>query len=92
MEIPVTLTPEHVRDEKVKVLQAVHDANVVLGQHEGYKDNPTFANDFSTCTFASINILIRPVHQSNSVILNQILIFPDTYSIEDFSTGIAFQL
>jgi glucose-6-phosphate 1-dehydrogenase len=57
--MPTTLTPEPVRDEKVKVLQAVHDANVVLGQHEGYKDNPTVAKDFSTCTFASINILIK---------------------------------
>ncbi|CAK9264403.1 unnamed protein product [Sphagnum jensenii] len=60
MEIPVTLTPEHVRDEKVKVLQAVHDANVVLGQHEGYKDNPTFANDFSTCLIPDMYALNDP--------------------------------
>jgi hypothetical protein len=68
-------------------LQAVHDANVVLGQHEGYKENLTVAKDFSTCTFASINILIKI---DGGMGFNQILIFPDTYSIEDFSTRNAF--
>ncbi|CAK9217314.1 unnamed protein product [Sphagnum troendelagicum] len=62
MEKPVTLTPEHVRDEKVKVLRAVQpicDEDVVLGQYEGYKDDPTVPKDSSTPTFASIILRIK---------------------------------
>jgi glucose-6-phosphate 1-dehydrogenase len=62
MEKPVTLTPEHVRDEKVKVLRAVQpicDEDVVLGQYEGYKNDPTVPKDSSTPTFASIILRIK---------------------------------
>ncbi|KAG6421750.1 hypothetical protein SASPL_118307 [Salvia splendens] len=43
MEKPVSNKPEHIRDEKVKVLQSVNpirDEDVVLGQYRGYKDDP----------------------------------------------------
>ncbi|CAK9227284.1 unnamed protein product [Sphagnum troendelagicum] len=62
MEKPVSLTPEHVRDEKVKVLRAVQpirDEDVVLGQYEGYKDDPTVPKDSVTPTFASIILHIN---------------------------------
>ncbi|KAG6412778.1 hypothetical protein SASPL_125466 [Salvia splendens] len=56
MEKPVSLKPEHIRDEKVKVLQSVlpiKDEEVVLGQYEGYKDDPTVPDDSNTPTFAT---------------------------------------
>ncbi|KAK4392907.1 Glucose-6-phosphate 1-dehydrogenase, cytoplasmic isoform [Sesamum angolense] len=57
MEKPVSLKPEHIRDEKVKVLQSVvpiKDEEVVLGQYQGYKDDPTVPNDSNTPTFATV--------------------------------------
>jgi len=39
MEKPVSLKPEHIRDEKVKVLQSVEPIQheeVVIGQYDGY--------------------------------------------------------
>ncbi|KAL0424228.1 UNVERIFIED_CONTAM: Glucose-6-phosphate 1-dehydrogenase, cytoplasmic isoform [Sesamum radiatum] len=56
MEKPVSLKPEHIRDEKVKVLQSVlpiKDEEVVLGQYEGYKDDPTVPDNSNTPTFAT---------------------------------------
>uniref|UniRef100_M4E908 Glucose-6-phosphate dehydrogenase C-terminal domain-containing protein n=1 Tax=Brassica campestris TaxID=3711 RepID=M4E908_BRACM len=56
MEKPISLKPEHIRDEKVKVLQSVipiKDEEVVLGQYEGYRDDPTVPNDSNTPTFAT---------------------------------------
>uniref|UniRef100_A0ACD5YMT5 Uncharacterized protein n=1 Tax=Avena sativa TaxID=4498 RepID=A0ACD5YMT5_AVESA len=62
MEKPVTLSPEHIRDEKVKVLQSVdsikHD-EVVLGQYDGYKDDPTVPNESNTPTFASVVLRVH---------------------------------
>uniref|UniRef100_A0A0E0DFD5 Glucose-6-phosphate 1-dehydrogenase n=1 Tax=Oryza meridionalis TaxID=40149 RepID=A0A0E0DFD5_9ORYZ len=62
MEKPVSLKPEHIRDEKVKVLQSVnpikHD-EVVLGQYEGYKDDPTVPDDSNTPTFASVVLRVH---------------------------------
>ncbi|KAJ8445231.1 hypothetical protein Cgig2_024437 [Carnegiea gigantea] len=62
MEKPVSLKPEHIRDEKVKVLQAVNpikDEEVVLGQYEGYKDDPTVPKDSNTPTFATVVLRIH---------------------------------
>jgi len=62
MEKPVSLRPEHIRDEKVKVLQSVLPINnneVVLGQYEGYKDDPTVSKDSNTPTFATIVLWIH---------------------------------
>ncbi|KAK9691563.1 hypothetical protein RND81_09G204600 [Saponaria officinalis] len=62
MEKPVSLTPESIRDEKVKVLQAVNpvdDKEVVLGQYEGYRDDPTVPNDSNTPTFATVVLRIH---------------------------------
>ncbi|KAI3933469.1 hypothetical protein MKX01_022048 [Papaver californicum] len=62
MEKPVSLTPEHIRDEKVKVLQSVvpiKDEEVVLGQYEGYKDDATVPNDSNAPTFATVVLRIH---------------------------------
>ncbi|XP_062222854.1 glucose-6-phosphate 1-dehydrogenase, cytoplasmic isoform-like [Phragmites australis] len=62
MERPVSLKPEHIRDEKVKVLQSVnpikHD-EVVIGQYDGYKDDPTVPDDSNTPTFASVVLRVN---------------------------------
>ncbi|XP_051141261.1 glucose-6-phosphate 1-dehydrogenase, cytoplasmic isoform [Andrographis paniculata] len=62
MEKPVSLKPEHIRDEKVKVLQSVvpiKDEEVVLGQYSGYKDDPTVPNHSNTPTFATVILRIH---------------------------------
>ena len=91
MEKPVSLKPEHIRDEKVKVeteiaylsikiylfynpklksilalqiqvLQSVSPIaleDVVLGQYEGYKEDPTVSPDSNTPTFASVILKIH---------------------------------
>ncbi|CAA3009820.1 glucose-6-phosphate 1-dehydrogenase, cytoplasmic isoform [Olea europaea subsp. europaea] len=62
MEKPVSLKPEHIRDEKVKVLQSVvpiKDEEVVLGQYEGYRDDPTVPDNSNTPTFATMVLRIH---------------------------------
>ncbi|KAL8124247.1 glucose-6-phosphate 1-dehydrogenase 6, cytoplasmic-like [Apium graveolens] len=62
MEKPVSLKPEHVRDEKVKVLNCVvpiKDEEVVLGQYEGYLDDPTVPDGSYTPTFATMVLRIH---------------------------------
>uniref|UniRef100_A0A0A9BFM4 Glucose-6-phosphate 1-dehydrogenase n=1 Tax=Arundo donax TaxID=35708 RepID=A0A0A9BFM4_ARUDO len=62
MEKPVSLRPEHIRDEKVKVLQSVNPIKydeVVIGQYEGYKDDPTVPDGSNTPTFASVVLRVH---------------------------------
>ncbi|CAL4968409.1 unnamed protein product [Urochloa decumbens] len=62
MEKPVSLKPEHIRDEKVKVLQSVEPINheeVVIGQYDGYKDDSTVPDDSNTPTYASIVLRVH---------------------------------
>ncbi|KAL2529070.1 Glucose-6-phosphate 1-dehydrogenase [Forsythia ovata] len=62
MEKPISLKPEHIRDEKVKVLQSVvpiKDEEVVLGQYEGYRDDPTVPDNSNTPTFATMVLRIH---------------------------------
>ncbi|KAK7395710.1 hypothetical protein VNO78_16277 [Psophocarpus tetragonolobus] len=62
MEKPVSLRPEHIRDEKVKVLESVlpiRDDEVVLGQYQGYKDDPTVPDESNTPTFATVILRIH---------------------------------
>ncbi|CAJ1947566.1 unnamed protein product [Sphenostylis stenocarpa] len=62
MEKPVSLKPEHIRDEKVKVLESVQpikDDEVVLGQYEGYRDDPTVPDHSNTPTFATIILRVH---------------------------------
>nr|CAB3447144.1 unnamed protein product [Digitaria exilis] len=62
MEKPVSLKPEHIRDEKVKVLQSVEPIKheeVVIGQYDGYKDDPTVPDDSNTPTYASVVLRVH---------------------------------
>nr|AFK42993.1 unknown [Lotus japonicus] len=62
MEKPVSLNPEHIRDEKVKVLQSVlplKDDDVVLGQYEGYRDDSTVPDHSNTPTFATVILRVH---------------------------------
>ncbi|KAK6913025.1 Glucose-6-phosphate dehydrogenase, NAD-binding [Dillenia turbinata] len=62
VEKPVSLKPEHIRDEKVKVLRSVlpiRDEDVVLGQYEGYTDDPTVPDNSKTPTFATVILHIH---------------------------------
>ncbi|XP_047334257.1 glucose-6-phosphate 1-dehydrogenase, cytoplasmic isoform [Impatiens glandulifera] len=62
MEKPVSLKPEHIRDEKVKVLQSVlpiKDEEIILGQYEGYTDDPTVPDHSNTPTFATMVLRIH---------------------------------
>lgn len=62
MEKPVSMKPEHIRDEKVKVLQSVEpirDEEVVLGQYEGYTADPTVPDNSNTPTFATAILRIH---------------------------------
>ncbi|RYR74881.1 hypothetical protein HN51_021230 [Arachis hypogaea] len=62
MERPVSLNPEHIRDERVKVLESVvpiSDDEIVLGQYEGYRDDPAVPDESNTPTFASVILRIH---------------------------------
>ncbi|XP_051143948.1 glucose-6-phosphate 1-dehydrogenase, cytoplasmic isoform [Andrographis paniculata] len=62
MEKPISLKPEHIRDEKVKVLQSVvpiNEEEVVLGQYDGYRDDPTVPDNSNTPTFATVILRIH---------------------------------
>jgi glucose-6-phosphate 1-dehydrogenase len=43
----------------LRAVQPIRDEDVVLGQYEGYKDDPTVPNDSVTPTFASIILHIN---------------------------------
>ncbi|CAI5974624.1 unnamed protein product [Closterium sp. NIES-65] len=62
MEKPVSVQPEDIRDEKVKVLRAIQpirEDEVVLGQYDGYTDDPTVPDGSHTPTFASLVLRIK---------------------------------
>lgn len=62
MEKPLSLNPEHVRDEKVKLLKAIRppeEEDVILGQYQGYKEDPGVPKDSNTPTFAQMVLLIN---------------------------------
>ena len=63
MEAPARFSADLVRDEKVKVLQAVRPLtgaafaqDTVRGQYEGYLDEPEVAPNSQTATFASLKL------------------------------------
>lgn len=62
MEKPISIRPEHIRDEKVKVLQSVQpikNEEVVLGQYEGYTADPTVPDNSNTPTFATVILRVH---------------------------------
>jgi glucose-6-phosphate 1-dehydrogenase len=61
MEAPGAVNARSLRDEKVKVLQAVRPIDpddVVLGQYEGYRDEPDVADDSMTPTYVALRLYI----------------------------------
>jgi glucose-6-phosphate 1-dehydrogenase len=65
MEAPVRYKADAIRDEKVKVLQAVHplteeqvSQHTLRGQYKGYLDEPGIAKSSQTATFAAIRLEI----------------------------------
>ncbi len=65
MEAPVRYQANQVRDEKVKVLEAIRplDAAAVAketlrGQYSGYRQEPDVASDSQTATFAAIKLAV----------------------------------
>ncbi|EFN53828.1 hypothetical protein CHLNCDRAFT_36395 [Chlorella variabilis] len=67
MEKPLSIHPDDLRDEKVKVLRCIKPVqphNVVLGQYTaadaqpGYTDDPTVPAGSKTPTFASVTVFI----------------------------------
>lgn len=61
MEKPVSVHPDDIRDEKVKVLRSarpVTEHHTVLGQYDGYLDDPTVPDDSKTPTFATCVLFV----------------------------------
>ena len=61
MEPPGSGAPDGLRDEKVKVLQAIRPldpAQVVRGQYCGYRDEPGVASDSTVETYAAVRLSI----------------------------------
>jgi glucose-6-phosphate 1-dehydrogenase len=63
MEAPVRYRADAIRDEKVKVLQAIHPLSsedvarsTVRGQYRGYLDEPGVAKGSQTATFSSVRL------------------------------------
>jgi glucose-6-phosphate 1-dehydrogenase len=62
MEPPVTYQEDRLRDEKVKVLQAIHPVDpdkVVRGQYEGYLNEPGVARYSTVETFVAMELEIE---------------------------------
>jgi glucose-6-phosphate 1-dehydrogenase len=61
MEPPVSLEPNRLRDEKVKVLRAMNVCapdKVVRGQYVGYRDEPNVSKDSQADTYAALELEI----------------------------------
>lgn len=61
MEAPVSMAPDALRDQKVKVLQAVEPLTpeaLVRGQFEGYRSEPGVASDSDVETFCALRLNI----------------------------------
>jgi len=65
MEAPMSMVPEAIRDEKVKLLGSIdcYDVDevgneVVRGQYEGYREEPDVAPDSHTETFVAMRLRI----------------------------------
>jgi glucose-6-phosphate 1-dehydrogenase len=65
MEPPVSFEAEEVRDEKAQVFRSLKkltgdevQKRVVLGQYQGYRDEPNVGKDSQTPTFAALKVYI----------------------------------
>jgi glucose-6-phosphate 1-dehydrogenase len=58
MESPEKLTGDYIRAERVKVLEKVKFIDGILGQYDGYKDEPHVKKDSHTDTYASLKLAV----------------------------------
>lgn len=61
----------------VQVLQSVlpiKDEEVVLGQYEGYRDDPTVPNHSNTPTFATVVLRIHNERWEGKIVIFKVLI------------------
>jgi glucose-6-phosphate 1-dehydrogenase len=61
MEPPLGSSPDHLRDDKTRVLEAIEPLSpecIVRGQFRGYRDEPGVAPDSKVETFAAVRLLI----------------------------------
>lgn len=59
MEQPNSLTSQDIRDVKAKVLKKVKIDSVVLGQYDGYKQEPKVNPESKTETFAALKLFVN---------------------------------
>lgn len=59
MESPEKLTGEHIRTQRALVLQKIVIADALLGQYQGYKNEPGVSPDSTTETFALVKLMIQ---------------------------------
>jgi glucose-6-phosphate 1-dehydrogenase len=62
MERPASLDPEAIRDEKTRVLKYISPINMnelVLGQYEGYRNDPTVSGSSLAPTYAALVLRIN---------------------------------
>jgi glucose-6-phosphate 1-dehydrogenase len=58
MESPEKLTGDYIRAERVKVLEKLKFVDGILGQYEGYTDEPHVQKDSHTDTYASLKLTV----------------------------------
>jgi glucose-6-phosphate 1-dehydrogenase len=58
MESPEKLTGDYIRAERVKVLEKVKFIDGILGQYDGYTDEPHVKKDSDTDTYASLKLAV----------------------------------
>jgi len=58
MEAPEKLTGDHIRQERVKVLEKVRFVDGILGQYDGYTQEDQVADDSHTDTYASLKLAV----------------------------------
>lgn len=59
MEAPKHLTAEYIRSAKAAVLRRIEVEDVVLGQYDGYHNEPAVKKDSKTETFAALRVKVR---------------------------------
>ena len=58
MESPEKLTGDYIRAERVKVLEKIKFIDGILGQYEGYTQEPNVKKDSDTDTYASLKLAV----------------------------------
>ena len=62
MESPVSLDPNHIRDQKISIFKALQDPkpqDIAIGQYAGYRKEPKIDPKSTTETFAAVKLYIN---------------------------------